>query len=392
VRQRARPAGPGARLRRALGVATLLAAALPARAAREDDLAVVRRAIEESRARVEAYEREQRGLLEALEAIERSAAILEREVAEAGREAEAARREHRAREAEAAGHEQKLAQTRRALAERAVALYRAGEFASLRLLFSAGGIRDFLTRVQLLRRLVARDADLLASYRAASVASAEAREAARESAARLARLASELGERSAELESERRAKRGIVSRLYADRARERAALAELETAARALEATLAGLGTGDPGGPAPEGPPFVALRRRLEAPVDAPIARDFGRVVDREFRTETFRSGVVFEAPEGLPVRAVAAGRVRYAGWFQGYGRLVILDHGSGYYTVSGHLAEVRVAVGDPVASGAQIGSVGDSGSLAGPRLYFEIRRGAEALDPRDWLAEHGKG
>jgi septal ring factor EnvC (AmiA/AmiB activator) len=70
----------------------------------------------------------------------------------------------------------------------------------------------------------------------------------------------------------------------------------------------------------------------------------------------------------------------------------VILDHGSGYYTVSGHLAELRVGVGDGVERGAQIGSVGDSGSLSGPRLYFEIRRGAEPLDPREWLVPLGRG
>jgi septal ring factor EnvC (AmiA/AmiB activator) len=101
---------------------------------------------------------------------------------------------------------------------------------------------------------------------------------------------------------------------------------------------------------------------------------------------------VVFQAAAGLPVRAVAGGRVRYAGWFRGYGRLVILDHGGGYYTVSGHLAELRVAVGDAVASGAEIGTVGDTGSLSGPRVYFEIRRGAEALDPREWLSPLHRG
>ncbi len=374
------------------GLAAALLAAHPASASREDDLALVRRAIEESRERVTVYEREQRGLLDALEAIDRTAQVLEAEVAEAGRRAKAARAEHEALATETAGHEAKVAATRRALAARAVALYRAGELGSLRLLFSAGGIRDFLGRLQLLRRLVVRDADLLGRYRAASLALASAREAAAGAAARLERLSRELALRGSELASERRSKREIVARLYGDRARERAALAELETAARALEATLAGLGPEERGGSAPQGPPFVALRGQLDPPVDAAIARDFGRVVDRDFQTETFRSGVVFDAPAGLPVRAVASGRVRYAGWFRGYGRLVILDHGSGYYTVSGHLAELRVGAGDGVERGAQIGSVGDSGSLAGPRLYFEIRKGAEALDPREWLASLRKG
>lgn len=386
---------PGGRARAAwpLGLgAALLLGAPPAGASREQDLAVVRRAIEESRERVAAYEREQRGMLDALEAIEHSAQLLEREVAEVGRQAAQARREHERLETDAQEQARRLDATRRALSSRAVALYRAGELGSLQLLFSANGLRDFLARVQLLRRLVARDSQLLVRHRADALALAQAREAARDAAGRLAELSRELSERSRELDAEQRAKRGIVSRLHADRARERSALAELETAARALETTLSGLGSDADGAPPPEGTPFVALRRRLAAPVDAPIARGFGKVVDREFRTQTFLSGVVFDAQAGLPVRAVAAGRVRYAGWFRGYGRLVILDHGSGYYTVSGHLGELRVGVGDPVESGAQIGTVGDSGSLSGPRLYFEIRRGAEALDPTEWLAELRRG
>jgi len=379
-----------AALAAALGL--LLGAAAPARAGRDEDLALVRRAIEESRARVEAYEREQRGLLVAVEALDRTEQLLAREVAQAGRRAAAAQKESAALEAEAAAAEVRAAATRRALAGRATALYRAGELGSLRLLFSSGGLREFLGRMQLLRRLVARDAELLAQHRAATAALAAKREAASASATRLAGLSRELGERRGELREERETKRTLVAHLYGDRARERAALAELETAARALEATVAGLGDAEGGAPAPEGPPFAALRRHLEPPVEAAIVRDFGRVVDSEFKTATFQSGVVFAAEAGLPVRAVAAGRVRYAGWFQGYGRLVILDHGGGYYTVSGHLAEIAVSVGDGVAAGAPIGTVGDSGSLSGPRLYFEIRRGGEALDPREWLAPRGRG
>jgi septal ring factor EnvC (AmiA/AmiB activator) len=82
----------------------------------------------------------------------------------------------------------------------------------------------------------------------------------------------------------------------------------------------------------------------------------------------------------------VADADVRFAGWFRGFGRLVILDHGAEYFSVSGHLAEMSVAVGDRVARGGVIGAVGETGSLSGPKLYFEIRRGGEPLDPRDWL------
>ena len=65
---------------------------------------------------------------------------------------------------------------------------------------------------------------------------------------------------------------------------------------------------------------------------------------------------------------------------------MVILDHGDRFYTVSGHLDALRVETGRFVAAGEAIGTVGDTGSLSGPRLYFEIREGSEAVDPLAWL------
>jgi septal ring factor EnvC (AmiA/AmiB activator) len=136
--------------------------------------------------------------------------------------------------------------------------------------------------------------------------------------------------------------------------------------------------------------PFASLRGNLGAPVAAPVVQRFGRVAD-EFGTETFRKGVEFGARAGDPVAAVADGVVRFAGWFRGYGKIVILDHGESYFTVSGHLDEIAVSVGDALRAGERLGSVGDTGSLAGPRLYFEIRRAGQALDPAGWLRGEGR-
>ncbi len=63
-----------------------------------------------------------------------------------------------------------------------------------------------------------------------------------------------------------------------------------------------------------------------------------------------------------------------------------LLDHGDEYFTISGHLADIRVEVGDEVESRGVIGTVGDTGSLSGPRLYFEVRHGREPQDPTKWL------
>jgi septal ring factor EnvC (AmiA/AmiB activator) len=80
----------------------------------------------------------------------------------------------------------------------------------------------------------------------------------------------------------------------------------------------------------------------------------------------------------------VFGGRVAFADRYGAYGRIVILDHGAHYYTVSGTLGGVDVRVGDEVSAGERIGSVGDDGH--GPLLYFEIRHGSQTVAPQSWL------
>lgn len=382
------------RARAALGmrrvVAALLLTALPAAAAQpgeEGDLERLRHAIEASRERVALYEREERGLLEALEAIEESAELLQSEVARARSRARSARAELTRTEQEAKSLAARLTRLEIAMGARARALYQAGELGAIPLLFSAGDLREFLGRVQALRLLLVHDAELLERHQRASASLLEARTLAAR-AAEDSRVAERtLTERSRQLDAERERKRVLVVDRKRSRARERSALAELETAGRALEEAVAALPAEPLADFQPEAGSFEGLRGRLRAPVEAPIARGFGRVVDDASLTTTFRKGVEYDAPAGAPVRAVAAGRVRYAGRFRGYGKTVILDHGDGYFSVSSHLEWTRVSVGDAVAAGDEIGAVGDTGSLQGPQLYFELRRGAEALDPSEWLS-----
>jgi septal ring factor EnvC (AmiA/AmiB activator) len=86
----------------------------------------------------------------------------------------------------------------------------------------------------------------------------------------------------------------------------------------------------------------------------------------------------------GAPVRAVFGGRVAFADRYGPYGRLVIVDHGDHYYSVSGNLAAMDVKVGDEVSAGERLGTVGDEGR--GPMLYFEIRHATQTLAPGGWL------
>ena len=92
------------------------------------------------------------------------------------------------------------------------------------------------------------------------------------------------------------------------------------------------------------------------------------------------------EAAEGTPIRAVAPGAVAYRGWLKGYGNLLVLDHGDGYYTLYAHASQVLVDEGDQVKGGELVGRVGETGSVEGPRLHFEVRYQSRAEDPQLWL------
>jgi peptidoglycan hydrolase-like protein with peptidoglycan-binding domain len=115
----------------------------------------------------------------------------------------------------------------------------------------------------------------------------------------------------------------------------------------------------------------------LSSPVDAPVGDRFGP------RGVRFHSGLDYAAPAGTPVRAAAAGTVRWSGWLDGgYGIVVTVDHGGGVRTWYAHLERTDVVPGEPVAAGALVGRVGATGSATGPHLHFEVRVRGAAVDP----------
>jgi septal ring factor EnvC (AmiA/AmiB activator) len=131
---------------------------------------------------------------------------------------------------------------------------------------------------------------------------------------------------------------------------------------------------------------FERLRGKLPWPAKGTLTSGFGRQEHPRFHTVTFNRGIEISAPHGRDIVAVADGTVIYADWFKGYGRLIILDHGSGYFTLYAHASDLLVKTGDAVSGGQAIAKVGDSGSLEGPQLYFELRHKGKPQDPLAWL------
>ena len=95
-----------------------------------------------------------------------------------------------------------------------------------------------------------------------------------------------------------------------------------------------------------------------------------------------------YQAPAGEPVVATAPGVVAFADWFQGYGNLIILEHGGGTSTLYAHLDLMRVSPGEFVEGGTSIGTAGTSGATSEAGLYFQVRREGQPVDPVTWLTD----
>jgi septal ring factor EnvC (AmiA/AmiB activator) len=338
---------------------------------------------------VTAHEADERAVLEQLEDVDRRLQSVTREREAARRAVALAKRRLAEVEPELELARIELANTQKALAARASALYRAGEIGPLRVIFSSSSLQELLARASALRVLVRHDANLVARYGEERDRLAGLQEKASQAVHDQATADANLTRVVAQLRDERKNKGEILAGLRKDRTSERRLLLELEQAAQALEETIRTLGAraeASDSGLRHSG--FAGRRGLLAPPVTAEISDHFGRVVDPDYQTQTFRSGVDFAAPAGAPVRSVASGIVRFAGWFRGYGRIVIVDHGDGFHTISGHLDEIDVEVGNPVEEGQMLGTVGETGSLGGPSLYFELRRDGKPIDPTPWLLD----
>ena len=129
--------------------------------------------------------------------------------------------------------------------------------------------------------------------------------------------------------------------------------------------------------------PFSAHKGKLTWPVAGTLLHDFGQ--PRLGGTIKW-NGVVLAAPRGREVRAVYHGRIAFADWLAGMGLLVIVDHGDGYMTLYGYNETILKNTGDWVAPGDVIATVGDSGGQSQAGLYFELRRGKQPVNPRQWV------
>jgi septal ring factor EnvC (AmiA/AmiB activator) len=190
-------------------------------------------------------------------------------------------------------------------------------------------------------------------------------------------MRTELERARRDFEEERRRKAELLTSIVDKKELHAAYVHELAEAEGRLKDLLAGLEEGE------VAVPLTAFKGNLPWPVTGRVRVGFGKKKHPKFDTYTIENGIEIETAPDSAVKAVHDGTVVFADRFQGYGLLVVLDHGGRHYTLYGHLGEASVKTGDKVSSGQELGR---SGSDSGSDLYFEVRYQERPEDPREWL------
>ena len=275
------------------------------------------------------------------------------------------------------------------IANRLVAMYKMNWLGKFHLLASAESIHEFIQRRTALEQILGHDekvrleliknqADLkklrinLDAHRSQKQSRAE-----------------DYGQQIKLTSRERATRKRLLADIRSQKALELAAIDALTRAANDLDSKISRLKSDPESGDGKKNITqidFSAHKGLLIMPVKGRITSLFGPYKNQKYNITNFRSGIDIRADKGEPIRSVFRGHVIYSSWFKGYGNMIIIDHGNNYYTVYAHLEEIFKSKGDAVDTREVIATVGDTGSMEGAKLYFEVRHHGQPENPLEWL------
>ena len=301
---------------------------------------------------------------------------------------------------------------RREIQKRLVAVYKAGEVGTIRLYFSSESFPQMLENLRYMKSLLENDKKMIAEYNVRIEKLKGLEGTLERDAERKEKIKQSIELKKKEIEAEKKKKADKLVQVKLDKKNYQTSLHELEANSRRLQAIVARLEAiskkqrlakqaeksaarktekSTSKKQTPVIPPvsdngFGSQRGRLSMPVRGSITSGFGKHKHPQFNSYTMNNGISIAAPTGADVHAIYAGKVIFAEYFKGYGNMVIVDHGGGYFSLYAHNAKIAKKVGTNVEKNDILASVGDVDSANGPMLYFEIRYQGKPVDPAPWV------
>ena len=366
---------------------------------RKKELTEIKKEIEEKKERIRESKSEEKTILEELTEMDASLDKRERELVSLEYDMETTTEKIEQIKERISDVEADIARLQGLIEVRLVALYKLNDAGYVPVMFSSTDYTDVRRRMKYLSAIVRTDQQLFAEYQNLNDALNDDLDELETKRDELKLLTEEVARKKLEIGREKTKRSDYLSEVKKERGAYEAALKELEESKKKLTALIdtlleeraketerAKMEGHDHTSPSAGGV-FASLKGALPRPVSGPILTDYGTGTDPIYNNPIFNKGIEIQADEGVDFISVATGQVIYADYFEGYGNLIIIDHGDSYYTIYAHARDVLVSVGDTVSSGEVIGTVGDTGSLKGPNLYFEIRHHGNTSDPESWLA-----
>ncbi len=281
------------------------------------------------------------------------------------------------------GEEKKV---RRHLQTRLRAFYLMGTTGFLNVAFSRRSLPELVLFDDSFRRLLKHDQAIIDTYRATITRLHRAMEAQELEKSVLKDFIGQADAEKEQLARSRREKEELLQRIRTKKGLYRLAIREMKKARTDLTRTLTTLREKEKS----RQRGFLLNRGRLMAPVQGRLVRGFG--VHGKDTDKAMANGIIIDAPDKAPVRAVYAGKVIFSGYMRGFGNMIIIDHGLQYYTITARLEKLLKKEGERVDAGEMIGVAGDIATLFEPGIYFEIRHGTKSLDPLPWLVPGAYG
>lgn len=272
---------------------------------------------------------------------------------------------------------------------RMVALYKLNQLGKMNMLASADSITDFFQRKIYLERILDHDQNVLETLGNDKTKFQTLLEELNTQKKKKLSLESDYKEQIRVMSRKKARRSELLASIRSKKSLTLASVNALKKASKALdkkihELILESRKTEKPGKPLSG--KFPKLKGLLKMPVKGKVISRFGKYKNTEFNVMNFRSGIGIKAGKGDSIRAVYSGKVIFSSWFNGYGNMIIIDHGNHYCTLYAHAEEVFKKEGDRVEAGEVIATVGDTGSMTGPGLHFEVRHNGKSVDPMKWL------
>ena len=287
---------------------------------------------------------------------------------------------------------------------RLASLYKAGELGAVRMFFSAESFPQMAENIRYMRSILDNDKKIFAEYDQKIVELRKLKVDLERDAVAKSRIKAGIAVKKLEIEEEKSKKAAYLIKVRQDRASHEKSLKELQANAARLQAMMERLEAlsrrklssrhEKPGSklkPLAELPPvpdrgFASQKGRMSLPVRGEIVETYGKHKHPDFNSYTFSKGLAISAAAGNDIKSIYEGSVIFADYFKGYGNMVIIDHGGGYFSLYAHASRILKKVGADVARNETVATVGDSDSSRGPLLYFEIRHQGKPVDPADWV------